>query len=303
MKKLYGIIAAMITPFDSSEEINITAMEQLTEFLVAHKVHCLYPTGTTGEMLLMSTGERKKIAETVVKTAAGRLPVYIQVGAMRQKDTIDLACHAKSIGADGIGVMTPSFFSVNENELEEYFIAVSHSVPEDFPVYLYNIPQCSGNDLKVNTIKKIIDRCPNVVGIKYSFPDFIRVGEYLRLANGNFSVVLGADRLFLPALSFGCSGIVSGVSCVCPEPFIEIYNAFIQGKLLEARRIQTIATQICELLNNGSNMAYFKAALHSRGINVGHMRKPLLDLPAEEAKALSDSLSNLLNSISVEMRV
>lgn len=303
MKKLYGVITAMITPFDSAGEIDVTAMKRLTEFLIARKVHCLYPTGTTGEMFLMSVDERKKIAEAVVETAAGRVTAYIHAGAMNQKDTIELARHARSIGADGIGVVTPSFFSVNERELEEFYVAVSHSVPEDFPMYLYNIPQCSGNDLKTHTIKRIIERCPNIVGVKYSYPDFIRVGEYLQIANGNFSVVIGADRLFLPGLSFGCAGTVSGISCVCPEPFVALYDAYGKGEIAEARRIQTIATSICELLKNGSNMAYFKAALRARGIDVGHMRKPLLDLPAGEAEMLGASLSDLLNSLSIPMAV
>lgn len=303
MKKLYGVITAMVTPFDSAGEVDIAAMKRLAEFLVARKVNCLYPTGTTGEMLLLSVEERKKIAEAVVETAAGRVTAYIHAGAMNQRDTIDLARHAKSIGADGIGVVTPSFFSVNERELEEFYVAVSRSVPEDFPVYLYNIPQCSGNDLKTHTVEKIIGRCPNIVGIKYSYPDFIRVGEYLRVAGGDFSVVIGADRLFLPGLVFGCAGTVSGISSVCPEPFVAIYDAYKRGDFAEARRIQTVATRICELLKNGSNMAYFKAALHARGIEVGHMRKPLLDLPAGEAEAIGPALSALLESISVPMLV
>lgn len=47
---------------------------------------------------------------------------------------------------------------------------------------------------------QIIETCPNVIGIKYSYSDMIRLKDYLNLNNGNFSVLFGADRLFLPAL-------------------------------------------------------------------------------------------------------
>lgn len=303
MKKLHGVITAMVTPFDEAGELDLDGVRRLTKFLVSKKVHCLYPGGTTGEMLLMTVEERKRLAEAVVETAAGQATVYIQVGAMNLRDTMELCRHARSIGADGVGVVTPSFFSVTETEMEEYYVALSRSLPDDFPVYLYNIPQCSGNDLKTSTAERIVARCPNVVGIKYSYADFHRVGEYLRVKGGDFSVVIGADRLFLPGLAMGCDGTVSGVSCVCPEPFLAIWDAFQADDLERARKVQGIATLICELLRNGANMAYFKAALASRGVDAGHMRRPLLDLPPKDAAVLGPSLDNLLSRLSIPLRV
>ncbi len=295
MKKLHGVITAMVTPFDEADNVDVGAIRKLTDFLVERGVQCLYPTGTTGEMYLMSLAEREKVAEAVIEQANGRATVYIHVGAMTMRDTIELARHALGAGADGVGVVTPSFFSVTERELEEYFVAVADSLPEDFPVYLYNIPQLSGNDLKPSVIERIRRRCPNVVGIKYSYPDFLRVNEYLRINGGDFSVVIGADRLLVAGLTIGCDGTVSGVACVCPEPYVALYRAFQEGDLAKAMRVQKTANEIAELLRNGSNMAYFKAALKVRGIDAGHMRRPLLDLEAREAEELSSRLGELLN--------
>lgn len=302
MKLLEGVVTAMVTPFDKSGDVDLSSIRRLTEFLVERKVHCLYPTGTTGEMFLLSVEERKKVARTVVETAAGRLTTYIHAGAMNLRDTLELVHHARDIGADGVGIVTPSFFSVNEREMEEYYISISRSVPDDFPIYLYNIPQCSANDLKPGTAARIADRCPNVVGIKYSWPDLLRTGEYLRIRNGGFSVVIGADRLLVPGLALGCAGTVSGVSCVCPEPFVAIYDAFRNGDLEQARRLQLAATAICETLKNGSNMAYFKAALAARGVEVGPMRSPLQELPREEAELVSRQLASILSELSISMR-
>jgi 4-hydroxy-tetrahydrodipicolinate synthase len=293
MKRLYGVTTAMVTPFDENGNVELDKMEKLTEFLISKGVHCLYPLGTTGEMLRLSVQERKWIAETVVKAANHRVTVFIHVGAMNQNDTIDLAQHAHEIGADGIGVVTPVFFRANDKELEEYFVKVASSVPEDFPVYLYNIPQCSANDLKAEVVQRIANRCKNVIGIKYSYPDFLRTNEYLAINNGEFSVVHGTDRLFLAALAMGCEGTVSGVSCVYPEPFVAIYNAFKENDLPKARKIQNIAIKFCEILKNGSNMSYFKEALKMRGIDVGHMRAPQLDITSEEVNTLRMALAEL----------
>lgn len=293
MKKLYGVTTAMVTPFDDQGKVDLGKVAELTEFLVGKGVHCLYPLGTTGEMLRLTEEERKAVAERVVRTAAGRVTVYIHAGAATQEETKDLARHAHEIGADGIGVVTPVFFGANDRELETYFVDVASSVPDDFPVYLYNIPQCAANDLKTDTAQRIADRCRNVVGIKYSYPDFLRTNEYIGIRAGDFSVMQGADRLFLAALALGCDGVVSGVSCVFPEPFVAVYNAYLEGDLDKARRHQRTAVAYCEAVRSGSNMAYFKEALRWRDVDAGHMRAPQLDLLPEEAEALRRKLAEL----------
>ena len=80
MKKLYGVITAMTTPFTADNKVDVAALEAQTEYLIQKGVQCLYPCGTTGEMYLMSAEERELVAETVVKKAAGRVTVFIHVG-------------------------------------------------------------------------------------------------------------------------------------------------------------------------------------------------------------------------------
>jgi dihydrodipicolinate synthase/N-acetylneuraminate lyase len=302
MKKLQGIVTAMVTPFDGSDGPDLDAVRQLTDFLIDRGVNCLYPTGTTGEMYLLSLEERKRIAATVIEQARGRVTVYIHVGAMTLKDTIDLARHACSAGADGIGVVTPTFFGVTDREMEAYYVDVANSVPADFPVYLYNIPQLSGNDLKPATIARVVSRCANVVGIKYSYADMLRVNDYLKIRDGAFSVLIGADRLLVPGLAMGCDGTVSGVACVCPEPIVGVYRAYRAGRQAEALKLQAGANEVAELLRNGSNMAVFKAALKARGIAAGHMRRPLMDLPQAEAEELASQLGKLLGQLGIPLR-
>lgn len=286
MKKLFGVTTAMITPIDGNDRIDMGVVRSLTDFLVGKGVNCLYPLGTTGEMIRLSIEERKAVAETVVKQAAGRCTVFIHCGAVRQDETIALIQHAEKIGADGAGVVTPSYFGVNDREMETFYAAISESVSKDFPIYLYNIPQCAANDLRTEVIEKIAARCPNIIGIKYSYADMIRTIDYLRVKGGDFSVLHGCDSLFLAALCMGCDGTVSGISGVYPEPFVALYKAWLAGDIKEAMRQQDIAIDFIRALRGGSNMAYFKTGLEHRGINGGHMRAPQLDLNSEEKSAL-----------------
>ncbi|MGE5614181.1 MAG: dihydrodipicolinate synthase family protein [Bacillota bacterium] len=301
MKKLYGVTVAMVTPFTKDNEVCYRGIEQLTDMLIEKGVNCLYPCGTTGEMLRLSTQERMKIAETVVKRAAGRVTVYIHCGANNQEDTVALLKHAEKIGADGAGVVTPSFFALEDREMEAYYVEVAGSVSGDFPIYLYNIPQCAGNDIKPNVAAMIAQRCPNVIGIKYSYADLNRTVDYLKIED--FDVMHGCDRLFISLLVLGCSGVVSGVAGVFPEPFVAAYKAYNEGKLAEAQKLQKICVKFCDALRCGVNMSYYKEALKMRGIDAGYMRKPQLDLPMKDVEELRSMLVNICNEAGIDLRV
>lgn len=291
MKKLHGVITAMTTPFTADNRVDVAALEAQTEFLIQKGVQCLYPCGTTGEMYLMSAQERELVAETVVKKAAGRVTVFIHVGAMTVDETIRLALHAHQIGADGVGVVTPSYFTVDDRAMVEYYKAVCSALPEGFPVYVYVIPQLAHNDISASTMEEIAAACKNVVGVKYSFADMRRINEYLRIRNGSFSVVPGADDLFLPSLSCGCDGVVSGCSGPFPEAFVAVYNAFQHGDLEGARKAQIAATELVKLMQFGADMSIFKNILTFRGVPGGHMRKPLLDLTEAQVALLKEKVS------------
>ncbi len=292
MKKLFGVTAAMVTPMDKNGGILLQEVKKLTDHLIEKKVSCLYPNGTTGEMYLLSVDERKKIAEAVVEEANGRAPVFIHAGAMNLADTLSLAKHAHECGADGIGVVTPSFFKVREDEMENYYVEVANSLPEDFPVYLYNIPQCSTNDLTAGVCEKILKRTKNVVGIKYSFLDLNRIIDYCAVNNGHFRVMHGADKYMMQVMDLGCDGVISGVANIYPEPFVQAYKAYTCGDRNAALKHMKAAMEIANILKNGVDMSYYKAAVRYRTkINAGSVRKPLLDTGGAELEALLAKLA------------
>ena len=291
---LYGITTAMVTLLDNADRIDIPATQRFTDFLIDRGIHCLYPLGTTGEMYRLSVEERKTVAETVIQQANGRVPVYIHVGAMSQAEVLELAAHAIEAGADGIGAVTPAYFAANPREITEFYNALASSVPQDYPVYLYSIPQLAANDLPTPIVADLAERWSNIVGIKYSWADFRRTVEYTRVRGGDFSVMLGADALLPAIMSLGCDGTVSGVSSAYPEPFVAMYEAIMQNDWKTALFHQHFADDYSNALRNGGNMAYFKAALQYRGIVESyHMRAPQLPLTQSETDELYSQLKEL----------
>jgi dihydrodipicolinate synthase/N-acetylneuraminate lyase len=291
---LYGITTAMVSLFKEDSSIDLESTRKFTEFLIEKGVHCLYPLGTTGEMYRLTADERKQIAEAVISQAKGRVPVYIHVGAMVQDEVLELAKHAAASGADGIGAVTPAYFGANPREIREFYLTLADSVPSGYPVYLYGIPQLAVNDLPTSLVEEIARERESIVGIKYSCADFRRTAEYARVRGGDFSVMHGSDALLPAIMSLGCDGTVSGCSSAYPEPYVAMYEAIQANDWDTARFHQHFADDYANVLRNGGNMAYFKAALCYRGIISDYqMRAPQLKLTADEEKAFFADLKDL----------
>lgn len=292
MRHLYGITVALLTPITAQNEVDYEKLGQLTKWLISKGVHSLFCCGTDSEFLHLTTDERKGIAETVVANAQGAVPVYIQCGAMLQNDTLELARHAQSVGADGIGLVTPAYFPVTEQEMEQYYITVCRTVSEDFPVYIYNIPQCTTNDIKPETVERITQQCPNLVGIKYNYPSIDQTLAYTKVKNWSFSVLQGEDRTLTSWLAMGCAGTVSGSANVFPEPLVAGYNAYKEGDMESALYYSRLASLFVNLLD-GDNISFFKEASKLRGLDLGMMRPPLLNMDPEKAAQMNAQLVRL----------
>lgn len=297
MKLMHGVINAMTTPFKEDGSVDVESLKKQVDFQIGAGVDCLYPLGTTGEMYLLSTAERKLVAETVVKHAAGRAIVYIHVGSMTTAEAIELAKHAESIGADGIGAVTPSYFGCTDRAIIQYYKDISAAVSDDFPIYMYSIPQCSGNDIQPAVAQAVAEQCKNVVGIKYSFADMVRILNYINVKKpgGHFSVLVGPDKLFLAGLVSGADGVVSGCAGPMPEPFVAIRKAYDEGDLVKARDLQRTAIAVIDVLRCGADMGLFKEVLRRRGVVANSlMRRPLLELEKNDADQVWAKISEFL---------
>jgi len=293
MKKLYGVTVPIITPFDEKGEVDLASLENLAEYIVQSGLHCLYPCGTTGEMLMLSLEERKAIVETVVKKADHRVPVFAQVGAMNLRDTVELAKHAHDVGADGIGVVTPAFFKLSDEELIEYYGQVAESIPEDYPMYLYAIPQNAVNDINPHVASQVASKHKNVVGIKYSYPNVSRIQQFMLINNGTFSVLVGPDELFEAVVAVGGDGTVSGNSMIIPEHYLAVWNALQEKDYEAATKLQRRTTMLNGILCAQNNIASYKVMLKEKGIiKTSMMRSPFGQLSPEEEKALTKKLTD-----------
>ena len=237
-KRLTGVVIPMITPMNEDSTVDDASLKNFVNFLVEAGSDALYPNGTNGESLLMTQAEREHIAEVIAETNNHRLPLFIQCGSMTTAETASHAKHAVAIGADGIGVMSPAFFGMDEEALFQYYAAVIEGLPKDFPVYVYNIPGCTTNDVTPALLRRLMATYDNVVGIKYSSPNLMRVEDYLNTDGRVPQLLIGCDSLFLQCLITGGVGTVTGPGSIFYERFNRLYRQFQEGDIQGAMETQ-----------------------------------------------------------------
>jgi 4-hydroxy-tetrahydrodipicolinate synthase len=296
-KRMQGVVIAAITPMNPDGSVDYEGVEAFAEYLSQSGVNCLYPNGTNGESLLLTKEEREKIAEIFVKTSRGRVPVFIQCGAMTTEETASHAQHAVKIGADGIGIMTPAFFTMDDEGLFQYFSAAIAPLPEDFPVYIYNIPGCTGNDVSPALLARLLKTFPNVRGIKFSKPDLMRLQDYMLACERKPDLLIGCDSLALCCMDLGGAGWVSGPGAVFADCFVRMYREIQEGDWAAAKKTQKQIADLGKAMAGIPEIPAIKYMLCKLGvIRYDVCRAPLRKLTDEEKARLDKLLEDYLTA-------
>ena len=149
------------------------------------------------------------------------------------------------------------------------------------------------NDVSPALLGRLLRAAPNLVGIKSSNPDLVRLREYVEVGGEGFLVFCGVDGLMLPGLALGAKAQVSGNSNVFPETFRALYEAFMVGDMERARSWQGLVNRMRAVFRDGVTPAYFKAGLRLRGVPAGRVRPPLRELSPEELAEVERGLGVL----------
>lgn len=293
MRKFTGVFAAMLTPFgDDPSLIDKGRIEKLVDFIIDGGVSGLFPLGTTGEGFYLPVIRRKEIAEVLINHVNRRVAVILQTGALSLDDTIELSMHAKETGADGIGVITPFFYRVDEAAIYDYYLSVANVV-SPLPVFVYNLPSMTNNDVSPELLLRLAKKKDNIIGIKYSSDNLRQFREYRRKMGNGFSIFIGSDAMILPSFFEGGDGCVSGNASIYPGVVSSIYSAFKKGDLKKAADQQKLLDNLILVHRNGAHLSYFKTILRLRGIESGGVMKPLRETTLEEVTVIKHRLTEL----------
>jgi dihydrodipicolinate synthase/N-acetylneuraminate lyase len=276
---LRGVLAAALTPLrDGGDAVDEGAFGPYSEFLVDGGLDGILALGTTGEGILLSLEERRRVARLFLEAVDGRLQVAVHCGAQTTADTVRLSADAAEAGADAVAVIGPPYYAFDEDALVQHFLAAADECAP-LPFYLYEFRVRTGYSIPLTAIERIRERAPNVVGLKVSNQPFGDVAPYL--VEG-LDVFIGAESLVLEGLEHGAVGAVSGLASVFPEQVVALVRSR-SGSVGETRAA----------LERFPFQAAAKHVLGRRGVPVSpDVRAPLRPLREDEQTELDTWLAS-----------
>lgn len=277
------VLTAMVTPFDQHEEIDYNATKNLVNYLIANGTDGLVVAGTTGESPTLTTEEKLPLFQFVVDVVDGRIPVIAGTGSNNTRASIELTRKAGQTGVDGIMLVTPYYNKPSQEGLYQHFKAIAESTK--LPIMLYNIPGRSAVNMEPETIIHLSE-ISNIAAVKEASGNLDAMAHIISQTPENFSLYSGDDSLALPVMSIGGAGIVSVASHIIGNEMQEMIHNFKNGNVQDAASMHRNLLPIMKALFAQPSPTPVKAALNMKGIPVGGVRLPMVDLTKDEKTEL-----------------
>lgn len=272
---LRGAIAAALTP--SREDV----CAPYVDFLAAGGLDGILALGTTGEGMLFSVPERKRVVELFVAAARGKLQVAVNAGAQTTADTVALAAHAAEAGADAVAVISPPYFPLDDEAVLAHHVAAA-SACAPTPYYVYEFAKASGYAVSSAVLARLRDAAPNLVGMKVSDTPYEAFEPYL---HERLDVFVGPEAFIGRGMKGGGVGAVSALGSAFPEHV--------------ARAVREQSDELAplrEAIERFPRHAALKLVVAHRGVAMPpDVRAPLRRLSGDEERELFDALAPWLD--------
>ena len=271
-----GSYTVTITPFtEDGSAIDVDAWKGFLDWQLEVGVPGIIVLGTTGEFLTVSDEERRLLVGTAVEHVARRIPVL--VGAMNASTTraVRNAREAEELGADGLMILPPYYYTPTEDEIFGYYGAICEAV--SLPIMLYNNPLTSNVDMSAKLVGRLTRAFENIRYIKEASLDVGRVYDVIEETGGLMNVFAG-ERI-VESFTLGAVGYVNPYGNYIPRASYRIWDYLVEGRIEDARSVQRLINAMDHIIAEGhptyGHQCYSKALAAAAGHPVGDVRPPL----------------------------
>jgi 4-hydroxy-tetrahydrodipicolinate synthase len=271
-----GSLPALVTPFKNGQ-LDLDTLKKLVEWHVEQGSHGLVPVGTTGESPTLSHEEHDLVVQTVIKVAAGRIPVIAGAGSNNTIETVRLVTAAKKAGADAALVVTPYYNKPTQRGLIAHY---EEAAKCGLPIIIYNIPGRSVVDMAPATMGELA-KLPMIVGVKDATGDLSRVPKQRITCGTDFIQLSGEDATALGFNAHGGFGCISVTANVAPKLCAEFQQATLAGDYKTALDYQDRLMPLHEAIFIEPGVAGAKYGLSLLGMCSDEVRSPLTTLTDE----------------------
>jgi 5-dehydro-4-deoxyglucarate dehydratase len=288
-----GLLSFPLTDFDVEGNFHKKGYIERLEWLAPYGASALFAAGGTGEFFSLTADEYPEIIETAVQTCRGKVPIIAGAGGPT-RFAIQCAQAAEKAGAHGILLLPHYLTEAGQEGLAAHVEAVCKSVK--FGVIVYNRGQ---SRLYPDTLAKLAERCPNLVGFKDGIGDIELMSSiYLRMGD-RFAYLGGLPTAEVYAAAYKALGTPvysSAVFNFIPKTAMDFYKAVAADDMATQHRLlKDFFMPYLEIRNKGQGYAVsiVKAGARIVGHDAGPVRTPLTELKADEYDALAALIDKL----------
>ena len=225
INNISGVWSAAPTPFTDDWKVDTQSVKRMVEHHLRLGVRGLFLGGTCGEGPLLPERERRRLAQTVVEQARGRLVVTVQVTDNSALRILDNIAEARDDGADIAIIAPPHFMSnVNPQTLTALYLQAIRESP--LPVGVYDRGTYSSILIPESVLAAAYAE-KNVVLVKDSSGQPARrdVALAARAARPELRLLDGDEFRCVEYLQAGYDGLLLGGG---------VFNGYLAGKIIAA---------------------------------------------------------------------
>ncbi len=288
-----GLLSFPVTDFDAQGDFDANGYAKRLEWLAPYGASALFAAGGTGEFFSLTPDEYPTIIQTAVDVCRGTVPIIAGAGGPTRQ-TIQYAQAAEKAGAHGILLMPHYLTEAGQDGLAAHVEAVCKSV--DFGVIIYNRAQAK---YKPETLARLADRCPNLVGFKDGVGDIEAMVSVYQKMGDRFSYLGGLPTAEVYAAAYKALGTPvysSAVFNFIPKTAMDFYEAVRTDDLATQHRLlKDFFMPYLDIRNRmaGYAVSIVKAGATIVGHGAGPVRPPLTDLKPDEVEALRALIEKL----------
>jgi 4-hydroxy-tetrahydrodipicolinate synthase len=304
-----GSYTVTITPFsEGGKKIDLAAWRRFLDWQMKTGVPGIIILGTTGEFLTISDEERHLFVEATVKHVRRRMHVLVGTMNAYTPHAVRYSRTAGELGADGLMIIPPYYYTPTEDEIFAYYRAICEKV--SIPIMLYNNPFTSNVDMSAKLVARLTKAFEQIRYIKEASQEMARVYDIVEETKGVMNVFAG--QRIVESYLYGAVGYVNPYGNYIPRASYRICELITAGRLEEAKRIERMIGRMQAIINEGhptyGHQCYSKALAAAAGYPVGDVRPPLTtfrelgkegEARLKKLKALMGELDELMDRIDV----
>ena len=269
-----GMGIALITPFKKDGSVDFDALERLVEYQIENGTDYLVILGTTAETPTLTEEEKDEIARVVIAKTNKRLPIVMGIGGNNTRTVVEKIKSTDLSQVDAVLSVVPYYNKPSQEGIYQHYKAIAQATST--PIVLYNVPGRTGVNMKAETILRLANEFPNIVGIKEASGNFAQIDEIIKNKPNHFMVISGDDGITFPLITLGAVGVISVIGNAFPREFSRMVRLAMRGDLAGAREIHYRFTELMELLFVDGNPAGVKSMLSMMGFIENELRLPLV---------------------------